>query len=543
MDTARTANLGGNHLKNGCLRYVVPFYIGEKGSERGGEPLSFSEVCERFNGAGGGASPWRSYGNYNLNPDFYDHIAQWLEPRDGHSEICRSWTYAPFSGKQGGMGVNWRRDDGVVETLWIVDMGVTLFATGVGFLWYEVCQRNRRGQPMEGWSLSEALSFNHAFKELGRGNRRLLDPAVPMTYVAPGEGRPERDEAGRLYEYLEDDRAEGGWRRAVRQPIFGIWIRELLLGVCEDIRFFAVDQIRTDQGEIDVPDKALLYCHAVTDIERIEPLRTATCLLAKGYHERYGMSRVATDNVFDLFQGCGLYISREGCAYAAGNGAESFQKEGFRERFLSRYFWIYLLMLHQTYTLLNFSRRVAEALPSDPSAYLSEDEAYTDRMDRLLLEINAFLVRSQFSSVSSIHHINDFYRYGCRQLAIGEDIDSLYDSLRSLTDMQKDRRQRLENRREKEADEKIEQTMRHLGILAIVSALCDSVGMFAGARGDLTELFSDPSPWLIASIALWAVLWGLVAYISVPALKGFLRDERERRSNRREKRRQRRGAH
>ena len=542
MDTTQTPSIGEYHLINGCLRYVVPFYIGEKGDERGGEPLSFSEVCERFNGTGDGASPWRSYGNYKLNPDFYDHIAQWLEPRDGHSEICRSWIYAPFSGKQDGMGVNWRRSDDTVEALRIANMGVTLFATGVGFLWYEVCQRDRRGQLMGGWPLSEVASFNHAFKELGRGNRRLLDPAVPMTYVAPGEKKPERDDNGRLYEYLEDDRPEGGWRRAVRQPIFGIWIRELLHRVCEDIRFFAVDQIRTDKGNIDVPDKALLYCFAVTDIDEPQTLRTATCLLAKGYHERYGMSHVATDSVFDLFKGCGLYISREGCAYTAGNEGESFQKEGFRERFLSRYFWIYLLILQQAYTLLNFSRRVAEALPSDPSAYLSEDEAYTDRMDRLLLEINAFLVRSQFSSVSSIHHINDFYRYGCRQLAIGEDIDSLYDSLRSLTEMQKDRRQRLENRREKEADEKIEQTMRHLGILAIVSALCDSVGMFAGARGDLTELFSSPSPWLIASVALWVVLWSLVVYISVPALRGFLRDEKDRRRNRHRKRQGRRGA-
>lgn len=541
MNTPQNSGVGACSIRNSCLRYIVPFYIG---AAQGGQALSFREVCACFDGArgNGDAEPlWKSYEAYEVHPDLYDHIAQWLQPRDGYSEICRSWTYAPFAPERhGGMEVGWQREDDVIETLVIVDLGVTVFVTGVGFLWYEVRQRAANGSlrpPLEALPLHETLAFGHAFKELNRTNSRLLDPTVPVTYVAADARETATGDESKRIKYLPDDRPGGGRRRrAMQQPIFGIWIRNLLLDVCADIRFFAVVRLRDGDRMIEVPDKALLYCFAVTDIEDQETLRVATCLLAKGYHEKYGMSHVVTDGVFDLFSNCGLYLSREGCAFVAGAGAETFHREAFRKRFLSIYFWITILMFQQTYTLLNFSRRVAETLPSDPGAYLEEDESYTERMDRLMLEINAFLVRSQFSSVSSIHHINSFYRYGCGRLTIDEDIDSLYDSLRALTDMQKSRRQQMEDRREKDADDKIEQTMRRLAALAIVSALCDSVGLISGAMGDLSGLLKAPSPWLIASIALWVALWALVLRIGFPALRNIWTEERERRRKRRKRR-------
>ena len=541
MNTPQNPGVGENPAKSCCLRYIVPFYIGARAGERGGTPLSFREACACFDEAreAGSAEPlWKSYEHYDVNPDLYDHIAQWLQPHDGLSEICRSWTCVPFgSRRRGGMEVNWLRADGAIETLVITGMGVTLFVTGIGLLWYEVRQRGKTGRlcpPLEGLPLSEVLEFGHAFKELGRTNQRLLDPAVPVTYLAAGEAGPETGIEAKRIEYLPDDRPGGdGRRRVARQPIFGIWIRDLLLGTCADIRFFAVVRLNMGDKMIQVPDKALLYGFAVTDIAEQANLRTATCLLAKGYHEHYGLSHLVTDGVFDLFANCGLYMSREGCAFVAGRDAESFHRGAFRERFLTIYFWIYMLLLQQTYTLLNFSRRVAEALPSDPNAYLGEDEGYTDRMDRLMLEINAFLVRSQFSSVSSIHHINEFYRYGCRQLTIDDDIDSLYDGLRALTDMQKSRRQQAEDRREKNADEKIEQTMRRLAALAIVSALCDSVGVISGAVGDVSNLLKSPSPWLIVSVALWVALWIAVLRIGFPALKHIWVEERARLRGRR----------
>ncbi len=540
MNTPQNSDVGACSIKDIRLKYIVPFYIG---AEQGGAALSFREVCACFDGAredGSGEPLWNSYEKYNVHPDLYDHIAQWLQPRDGYSEICRSWTCAPYAPERSCGMVNWLREDGAIETLVIVNVGVTVFVTGVGFLWYEVCQRDAEGKPcppLKALPLHETLMFGNAFRELNRTDTRLLDPTVPVTYVEADALKALKKDKSKPVRYLPDDRPGGtGRRRVALQPIFGIWIRNLLVDVCADIRFFAVVRKSCGGRMIEVPDKALLYSFVVTDIEDQGTLRAATCLLAKGYHEEYGMSHVVTDEVYDLFANCGVYLSREGCAFVAGAGAKSFHRESFRNRFMSIYFWITLLMFQQTYTLLNFSRRVAETLPSDPGAYLGDDEGYTDRMDRLMLEINAFLVRSQFSSVSSIQHINSFYRYGCSQLTIDEDIDSLYDSLRALTDMQKSRRQQTEDRREKEADEKIEQTMRRLAALAIVSALCDSVGLFSGAMGDLSSLLKEPSPWLIASVVLWMALGALVIHIGYPALKNILTEDRERRRRRRKNR-------
>ena len=81
--------------------------------------------------------------------------------------------------------------------------------------------------------------------------------------------------------------------------------------------------------------------------------------------------------------------------------------------------------------------------------------------------------------------------------------------------------------------------MRRLAALAIVSALCDSVGLIAGARGELSELFASPSVWLVVSVILWVALWIMVLRIGMPALKRIWHEERKRLRCLRERRRNR----
>ena len=555
-------------FENGFLRYIVPFYI----EPEGGGTVPFRAACERFAALRdeAGEPLWTPVTRYNVEPDLYDHIARWLQSRDGRSEICRSWHYAPFTRRRNdGMRIDWLREDGTVEQLLINRLGVTLFVTGVGFVWYEVQQWiGQTCAPLRGRQFSELLRFSHDFKELARRNRRLLEPGLPMVRLTKAElAALERPEGGvqvkplsggrtlwldgeklaarmaearplsdaqkqmiprRNYVLVPEDET-GHCRLAALMPILGRWLRDVLRQAVPEVRFFAVDYAQDDPVDPRVPDKALLFAFAATNIAEREKLRHTVCLLAKGYHNAYGISALTVDSTLDLFNCCGLYIGREGCAFAAGANAEVFHRsDRFKERFSTIYFWTYIMLLQQTYSLLNFSRRAAEALPADPGAYLTDEGGdYTDRMDHLLLEINAFLVRNRFSSVSSIHHINEFYRYGCRQLTIREDIDSLYEGLRALTEMQKNRRQRQDELREREADEKIETAMRRLAVLAIVSALCDSVGLVVAARQELAGLGDGPSVWFILSLLLWVALWVLVIRVGWPALKRIVEKKEE----------------
>ena len=104
-------------------------------------------------------------------------------------------------------------------------------------------------------------------------------------------------------------------------------------------------------------------------------------------------------------------------------------------------------------------------LPADEKM-LSKNSGYIDELESLNGQINLFLVKSVYESVSNVHHQNGVYRYGKTELCIEEDIQSLTVGLDALKDMEKEKRER-----------KVDSAVVVFGFMVVVSALLDGLSL------------------------------------------------------------------
>ena len=141
-------------------------------------------------------------------------------------------------------------------------------------------------------------------------------------------------------------------------------------------------------------------------------------------------------------------------------------------------------------------------------------------------EINIFLVKSVYSSVSHISHQNDFYEYLLRRLRIRENIEGLTIGLESLEKLQeareRERIQRiesLENEEQELSDDRLNIGLGLISNLALVSAIADGYG----AADALVKLFHLPEcmrVWISVILLILVVIIAVIAISSiVPSIK------------------------
>lgn len=583
---------------NGMLRYIVPFYISERAAADSADH-PYEWACGCFDGArDGGHGRWEPVTDYQFQRDVYEHIAHWMAPRQTSLEIGRSWLYAPFE-RDGHQrpDIGWWCEDQHIMPVQVTRLGVSLFASGIGFLWYEL-QRSRK-EALAGEDVTELFAFSNQFKKLSYSGVPLLDLGSPSILVTEAElsamaagpedeavelldaegGKLNRLRRQALRDWLRQKNeklpmrllegqigetyyrlpvsaggSEAGWQLLRRRPEMGLWLQELLTSTCEGVSFF-VSARKDGPRTVTVPDKALVFGYLATDIADADGLRDAVCRLARGYSMRYDFSRTQTEDALELFRQTMIYAGHEGCGIISGRGAAEFYQGGFLQNAKAIYFWIYMLALQQLYGAINFSRRIAQELPTDPNAYLVDDEhdGYAGVMDRLLLAMNAFLIKNDFGLVSGTHHQNEYYQYIRRRLSIAENTENLYSGLRALSEMQQNRlraeRQRRleeEQKRERERAEELrarekqeddqarrrESRMnRALGAIAfftVVSALTDAFALVRGI-GEIIPRVKASWTWTPVSVTLVALLAALVVGIItvfVTALTIYLRSAR-----------------
>ena len=155
--------------------------------------------------------------------------------------------------------------------------------------------------------------------------------------------------------------------------------------------------------------------------------------------------------------------SREGCGYYAwvDDKNEQFFTGNLYSKIINDYFLLYIRTLYQSYSLLRFSVKISKLLPNDVNKYLlvsDETEAISGKIDRISTEINLFLVKSIATSVSHIHHQNEFYQYLCEKFKIEEDVRSVTAGLDSLCRIQHETVLKKQEEAEKKAREIQEQT-------------------------------------------------------------------------------------
>lgn len=543
-------------LEKSVLRYLVPFYL-DSGNRESDAYTLYQHACTLMD-----RDPlWLQDDSLKDQEDLHDHVtAQFI--RQDPCTVARGWKRALSASDKHPVCLFVGRE-GTLAWLTINDAGLFLFPTGVGFLWYELTTDAHL-------SAEDMLLMQNQLKETGRESVHLLgcrlDGAVMKSkrqkYIAVPDWAAFTQTEGQetvSLRYADSGKAckvsaaqlmqlagEYGmdWHihnrkltpavsvvRTVNRdgleeyrlyPVFSL-VQHLLdsvpVALHWQIHYFSgvtrhpVDAYGT-QGKLRLPDRALPFLYLQEDAEDHTALKQHAFFLANGYHQNYNMPEDA--NCRELLGSAFYHACRSGCAFVhhPGKNDPEFLNTGFQARFRKEYFTLFLLAMYQHYALLNFTRRITAELSSNPRDFLCKPEN-AQRTDDLSLEINTFLLKSEFTSVSAIQHHDVFYAHLREQLSIEGDVSSVRNGLEALSEIQHSNRDRAETARENS----IQHALVYLSVLTVASALCDSQGSII----NLVEQFralgtpgAGPGDWL--SFVLTLLCWAVVLFVSFKVL-------------------------
>ena len=222
-----------------------------------------------------------------------------------------------------------------------------------------------------------------------------------------------------------------------------------------------------------------MFHHLATD-DRDSIINTAF-YLSRGYKDTYQMPLSIESEMFRPFENIYIYATIEGCGYYAYCD----EKSTFildPTKIMSDYFTLYILLLYQSYSALLYSEMIAEHLSSDKDGYEKFSSTAMEHIENLSLEIDVFLAKSIYTSVSHVQHQNDFYHYVEKRFRINENYTNLQSSIKSLHSLET-KLNESENQRKRNY---IEIGVTLLSLMAIISVFDDANDL---AVSFLSEIF------------------------------------------------------
>ena len=151
---------------------------------------------------------------------------------------------------------------------------------------------------------------------------------------------------------------------------------------------------------------------------------------------------------------------------------------------MNDYFLLYIRVIYQSYSLMRYAVSTSKILPNDYLTYVNigdETENIAKKISEISAEISLFLVKSVVTSVSHVHHQNEFYDYLIERLQIKEDAASVTAGLAALNELQhetllekQNQEREEEQQREKIADDRFQIGLGLMTFLAALSAVLDS---------------------------------------------------------------------
>lgn len=399
------------------------------------------------------------------------------------------------------------------EDFWdinIYDLGLFLFRNNLGFLWYEITI-NPKQKVSKSLNSENLVLFQNRFRE--------LTPKTKRPFFMMGE-----------YEM---------------EPFcMGRWIADCLSFL--NVSFIA--QRRHD--EIVLPDKALLFTYISfgnAEGDSVYDREVISYMLTNGYKRSYHCSDETRQVMKHPFSDVIWFATQEGVSYLAWPGADN--KAFFRGTFVGKvkrdYYYLYIKILFQSYSLLIYAQRIQKEISSIKNKFL--DEPLSSDITVLFGEINLFLTKSMSTSVSHIHHQSEFYIYLKSQLRIQQDVNSITAGMDALDTIKREQRQNEENRRtrlewkkererDREQDERDAMLQRILSIftfLSIFSALVDGFDFIGKFNGYEWGTFSIRVKIAEAIFVVGTVIFFIIAVIYL--WRSFNNIRKSRISNRDEK--------
>ena len=453
-------------IKSYVSRYIVPFYFNYENNGYA-EILEYFRKCENLNTAALGVPKdccwvevgfWENYKSESIKQsemDLYTYLLQIFEESPEIDERYETNIGVSFVLKTNGSIFNLQYKSELEELVSFRcnDLGLLFFRNGIGFVWYDI-------EFSKNPSIQTYVKFQQDFKELARTHN---DNFVKK------KGKD-------LYESFQ----------------MGKWLLDIVNAKRFGIRFWSEREVLVENtmSQKYIPDKALLFQYLFVDETEDTYRYDLAFRIANGYDEKYNSPKTLMNDLYEPFGNTCFYTSKAGMAYVVSNNGtnEEFFMNNFKDKFIRDYFFIYILLLYQTYSCAHYSRLLTK-LPADVGLF-EKKAKYVHDLESLNNQINLFLVKSVYESVSNIQHQNGLYKYAKKALSLEEDINSLTIGLGALKEIEKEKLRTLAEEEEKLRQEKFESKDRALneglvvfGFLVVISAALDAVS--------LVDWFSD----------------------------------------------------
>jgi len=319
------------------------------------------------------------------------------------------------------------------------DLGALIFRNGIGFIWYDI----EFGKNI---STGEYVNFQHDFKELARTHSEVF------------RKKTGKDE----YEVF----------------CMGKWIEKVFDTSKLGIKFWAERKTELDgTDQTSIPDKALLFQYMFIDTAENQERMDLAFRVANGYDTKYNSPSTLKDEIYEPFGNTCFYTSKTGTAYVVSDNESNvtFFEDNFSGKYVRDYFFIYVLLLYQTYSCAHYSRLLTK-LPAEVTA-IENDKKYIEQLDSLHSQINLFLVKSTYESVSNIQHQNGAYIYGKEALRIEGDMRSLTVGLEALRVIEVERQKAIDDDLTDRKDRALNMGLVIFGFLVVFSVAIDALNL------------------------------------------------------------------
>lgn len=320
------------------------------------------------------------------------------------------------------------------------DLGTLIFRNGVGFIWYDI-------EFSKNLSIEEYVSFQHDFKELARTHSESF-----------------RKKTGKD-EYV--------------LFCMGKWIANLFDSSLLGIQFWAErkTELSNTEQEISIPDKSLLFQYMFIDTAENQERMDLAFRVANGYDTKYNSPSTLKNEIYEPFGNACFYTSKTGTAYVVSDNESNatFFEDNFSGKYVRDYFFIYVLLLYQTYSCAHYSRLLTK-LPAEVKD-IENDKKYIEQLDSLHSQINLFLVKSTYESVSNIQHQNGVYIYGKEALRIEADMRSLTVGLEALRVIEVERQKAIDDELTDRKDRALNMGLVIFGFLVVFSVAIDALNL------------------------------------------------------------------
>ena len=468
-------------------RYIIPFRFGDENNNCRSIITNLDERQDEFGGV------WYQTSVRNGEQDIYEYILDSFD-ESGYSlesNIGAWYLYKMNESRTLPRLTYHSNENGVNKDIefCIQEVGLYLFNTGIGLLWYEISDIDL--------SVAELEVFNFHFKELN----------IPKCF----------------HLFTSDN---------YKSFILGDWITRILAPIEGSLKFYSSREniCRADDSAYFVPDKALLFNYVVfgsVDDSYDELVKNAY-YLSKGYKSTYKVEEHVEETLYRPFSNAVWSVSKEGAGYyliaEVDNTLYYTGDKGLYQKVINDYFLIYILALQQTYTLLRFAEIISTELTANPEKYLDSELYYDEeeesrknaeflRLERkvreLTMQVNVFLTKNVRASVSHIQHQNDFYIYAKDRLNINNDIQDLTLGLESLQGLLHDSKQQWDAEEEGRRDEKINIALGLFSVVAFISAVYDCESL-------IKDFFMSNEGTTMGSSLMWHVLpYGVIFILLV----------------------------